>query len=106
MPQSNKIVNLWTYFDEWTRCCSTSYQKDSLYRFGKFDSCTPQFQDLKIAIRAKLLKDEQEAKELIAQTFYKRNLGSDPKNSTTAGVIWELKDVPGWDVEDSSSSSR
>lgn len=99
MPQSNDIVNLWTYFDEWTRCCSTSYQKDSLYRFGNFDSCGPQYQDLRIAIKAKLLKDEEEAKIIIAETHYKMNLGSDPKNSTTAGAIWELKEKPGWDVE-------
>jgi len=46
-----------------------------------------------------MLKDEEEAKEVISKTFYKINLGSDAKNSTTAGAIWELKDKPGWDVE-------
>ncbi|GFH61360.1 hypothetical protein CTEN210_17836 [Chaetoceros tenuissimus] len=100
MPQSNEIVNLVTYFDEWTRCCSSSYQKDSLYRFGKFDSCGPQYNDLKIALKAKVAKSEEEAKELIAGTYYKQNLGSDPKNSPTAGAIWELKEKPGWDVQE------
>ena len=100
MPQSNDVVNLWTYFDEWTRCASSGYQKDSVYRFGKFDSCGPQFQDLKAAIRAKVMKDEEEARQVIDQTHYKMNLGSDPKNSPTAGVIWDLKEKPGWDVEE------
>lgn len=99
MPQSNEIVNLWTFFDEWTRCASTGYQKDSVYRFAKFDSCGPQYQDLRIAISAKLMKDENEARDAISKTYYKMNLGSDPKNSPTAGAIWELKEKPGWDAE-------
>mmetsp|Transcript_22373 Transcript_22373/g.32715 ORF Transcript_22373/g.32715 Transcript_22373/m.32715 type:complete len:101 (+) Transcript_22373:117-419(+) len=99
MPQSNDVVNLWTYFDEWTRCCSSSFQKDSLYRFGNFDSCGPQYSDLRIALNAKLMKDEEEAKEVISQTYYSRNLGSDSKNSTTAGAIWDLKETPSWNVD-------
>jgi hypothetical protein len=98
MVQSNEVVNLWTFFDEWTRCCSSVNQKHSLYNFGTFDSCGAQFQDLKIAIRAKLLKDEEEARVLIEGTHYRLHLGSDVKNSTTAGVIWELKEKPGWDI--------
>lgn len=99
MPQNNDVVNLWTYFDEWSRCCSSSYQRDSLYRFGNFDSCTMQYKDLRIAIKAKVMKDEEEAKQLIATTFYKQNLGSDLKNSPTAGAIWELKEKPGWEAD-------
>lgn len=99
MPQNNDVVNLWTYFDEWTRCCSSSYQRDSLYRFGTFDSCGPQYEDLRTAIRAKMTKDEDEARGMIEGTFYRQNLGSDLKNSPTAGAIWELKETPGWDVE-------
>jgi|AntRauTorckE5430_2_1112549.scaffolds.fasta_scaffold200111_1 hypothetical protein len=99
MPQSNDVVNLWNFFDEWTRCCSTSYQKDSLYRFGQFDSCGPQFTDLKVAIKAKIIKDDEEAKAIIAETHYMIHLGSDPKNSTTAGAIWDLKEKSGWDVD-------
>ena len=100
MPQSNDVVNLWTYFDEWTRCCSSSYQRDSLYRFGKFDSCGPQYKDLRVAIKCKMMNDVEEAKQLIETTHYSLNLGSDPKNSTTMGAIWELKEKSGWDVSD------
>ena len=99
MPQSNDVVNLWTYFDEWTRCCSSSYQKDSLYRFGTFDSCGPQYQDLRIALRCKMMKDTEEAKATIATTHYSMNLGSDPNNSTTKDAIWEFKQNPGWNVD-------
>jgi len=98
MPQSNEIVNLWTFFDEWSRCISSRYQRDSLYRFGQFDNCSPQYKDLKLAVRAKMIGDEEQAKALVSETFYERNLGSNPKNSTTAGFIWELKDRPGWDA--------
>jgi len=45
------------------------------------------------------MKDEEEARRLIETTFYKQNLGSDLKNSPTAGAIWELKEKPGWQVE-------
>mmetsp|Transcript_15101 Transcript_15101/g.18409 ORF Transcript_15101/g.18409 Transcript_15101/m.18409 type:complete len:100 (+) Transcript_15101:114-413(+) len=99
MPQNNDVVNLWTFFDEWTRCCSSGYQRDSLFRFGKFDSCTPQYKDLKVALKAKIMKDENEAREAIANTFYKKNLGSDLNTSPTANAIWELKEKPGWDAE-------
>ena len=99
MPQSNEVVNLWTFFDEWTRCASSGYQRDSLYRFGTFDNCSPQYQDLKVAIRAKMMNDTDQATSLVKSTFYKRHLGSDLANSPTAGFIWDLKDKPGWDVD-------
>ena len=85
------------YFDEWSRCLGSNYQRDAMYRFGKFDGCTAQWQDLKTAIRAKTKKDQAEAKKMMASTHYVKHLGSDPKTSPTAGVIWELKEKPGWD---------
>eukprot|EP00568_Trieres_chinensis_P010822 CAMPEP_0183311400 /NCGR_PEP_ID=MMETSP0160_2-20130417/36677_1 /TAXON_ID=2839 ORGANISM="Odontella Sinensis, Strain Grunow 1884" /NCGR_SAMPLE_ID=MMETSP0160_2 /ASSEMBLY_ACC=CAM_ASM_000250 /LENGTH=100 /DNA_ID=CAMNT_0025475959 /DNA_START=44 /DNA_END=346 /DNA_ORIENTATION=+ len=100
MPQSNDVVDLTLFFDEWTRCVSSRYQRDSLYRFGKFDSCSAQYRDLKAAIRAKLKTDPDEARRIIESTHYSLRLGSDPANSPTAGVIWELKEKPGWDVEE------
>ena len=53
---------------------------------------------MKTALSAKTLKDDDEAIAVIAKTHYKRNLGSDLKNSPTAGFIWELKETPGWDA--------
>mmetsp|Transcript_8063 Transcript_8063/g.9727 ORF Transcript_8063/g.9727 Transcript_8063/m.9727 type:complete len:98 (+) Transcript_8063:172-465(+) len=97
MVQANDVVNLRTYFDEWSRCVGSGYQKDHLYRFGKFDTCSPQWQDIKTAFRAKSSNDPAEAKALIESTHYKQNLGSDPACSPTSGVIWELKETPGWD---------
>ena len=127
------------------------YQKDSLYRFGKFgkcrfrfqkckdhiknrtgvealksviiltshscfdfstiptkskpspppqqniDACTPQWNDIKIALKAKTESDPIKAAQMIETTHYKQHLGSDLKASPTAGVIWDLKDPPGWD---------
>lgn len=46
-----------------------------------------------------MISDGEEAKELLKTTYYRRNLGSDPNNSPTAGYIWELKKMPGWVVE-------
>jgi hypothetical protein len=34
---------------------------------------------------------------MLEKTHYKQNLGSDLKVSPTAGIIWDLKDPPGWD---------
>lgn len=61
------------------------------------DACTPQWNDIKIALKAKMESDPNIAKEMLETTHYKQNLGSDLKVSPTAGIIWELKDPPGWD---------
>ena len=97
MPQSNDVVNLWLFIDEWTRCVGSSYQKDRLYRFGEFDKCSAQFNDIKVALKAKLESSPEKAMDLLETTHYKQNLGSDPSKSPTAGVIWELKEKPSWD---------
>ena len=99
MPQSNEVVNLWLYVDEWSRCVSSRYQRDSLYRFGRFDACPAQFADIKTAVRAKMMSDEDEARKLETGTHYRQvRLGSNPRTSPTAGHIWDLKDPTGWDV--------
>lgn len=97
MVQPNEIVNVIHFFDEWTRCIGSSYQKDSLYRHGKFDSCTAQWNDLKTAMKAKTTSDPEEAERLLAQTHFRKNLGSDLTQSPTAGVIWDLKEKPCWE---------
>ena len=61
------------------------------------DACAAQWNDLKIAMKAKTTADPDEAKRLLETTNYKQNLGSDLKVSPTAGVIWDLKDKPCWD---------
>mmetsp|Transcript_10717 Transcript_10717/g.25273 ORF Transcript_10717/g.25273 Transcript_10717/m.25273 type:complete len:103 (-) Transcript_10717:886-1194(-) len=101
MPQSNDVVDLWLFFDEWSRCISSGYQKDHLYRFGNFDACSAQYADLKIAVTAKAKSDEDEARRLVATTHYRRvRLGSSNEASPTAGIIWDLKEPTGWDVNE------
>lgn len=97
MPQPNDVVSMWLFYDEWTRCIGSSYQRDHLYRFGEFDRCSAQWNDIIIAAKAKMKQNADEAKQLLETTHYKQNLGSDPTKSPTAGVIWELKDKPSWD---------
>lgn len=97
MPQPSDTVNMFLFFDEWSRCIGSSYQKDRLYRFGKFEGCSNQWKDIRIAMRAKMAKTEAEAEALIQTTHYRQNLGSDLSKSPTAGVIWDLKEAPGWD---------
>uniref|UniRef100_A0A7S2LN39 Uncharacterized protein n=1 Tax=Leptocylindrus danicus TaxID=163516 RepID=A0A7S2LN39_9STRA len=99
MPQPNSKVNVWKYLEEWNRCISSTYQRDQLYRLGNFDTCSRQWEDVKIAFRAKASSDPKEAQLMLEETYYRKNLGSDTKNSPTAGYIWELKEHPGWDVE-------
>ncbi len=83
------------YWDEWSRCIGSRYQRDHLYRVGRFDSCSRQWQDLKTAGRAKFLqyKDPEECKKIMDATFYKKRTTVSP----TAGAVWELKEKPGWD---------
>ena len=91
---------MWTFLDEWSRCLSSRYQRDSLYRFGTFDDCSLQYTDLKSAFKAKLMSDSDKALEIIQQTHYHQNLGSDAANSPTNVYIWNLKSKPGWEVEE------
>lgn len=83
------------YWEEWSRCVGSKYQKDQLYRYGRFDTCSRQWKDLKTAGRAKLLqnRDPETARELIASTYFQKRTTISP----TAGAIWELKETPGWD---------
>jgi hypothetical protein len=48
-------------------------------------------------MQAKTTVNEDEAKQLLATTYYVQNLGSDITHSPTASVIWDLKDKPSWD---------
>jgi len=69
----------------------------SHYLRTNIESCTEQWKDLKLAMKAKTTSDPDEAQRILSQTYYKKNLGSDLKQSPTAGVIWDLKERPGWD---------
>jgi Protein of unknown function (DUF3128) len=96
MPQANDVVDMFLFFDEWSRCIGSRYQRDRLYRYGKFEGCSKQWKDVGIAMKAKMCKNREEAEAMVAETHYRRTLGSDPKNSPTAGIIWDLKEKPGW----------
>ena len=48
-------------------------------------------------MKAKTTSDPDEAQRILAETHYKKNLGSDLKQSPTAGVIWDMKEKPCWD---------
>ena len=63
----------------------------------KIDACAAQWKDIKLAMKAKAESDEEKAQQILAQTHYKKNLGSDLKQSPTANVIWDLKEKPCWD---------
>ena len=91
----NVVVELGLYWDEWSRCISSRYQRDQLYRVGRLDGCSKQWNDLKIAGRAKVVhyRNPQEAEALLASTYYKKRTTISP----TAGAIWELKEQPSWD---------
>jgi hypothetical protein len=96
MPQDNNVVDMFLFFDEWSRCIGSRYQRDRLYRYGKFEGCSKQWKDLQIAMKAKISKSRGDAEALIAQTHYRKSVGSDLKNSPTDGIIWDLKEKPGW----------
>lgn len=94
-PQPLVEIPLSLYWDEWSRCIGSRYQRDHLYRLGRLDSCSRQWQDLKTAMRAKFVqfKDPLECQKMMDATFYKKRTTISP----TAGAIWELKEKPGWD---------
>lgn len=69
----------------------------ALYLQNYIDACAAQWKDIKLAMKAKAESDEEKAQQILAQTHYKKNLGSDLKQSPTANVIWDLKEKPCWD---------
>lgn len=93
-----EIVPLGLYWDEWSRCVSSRYQRDHLYRMGKLDQCSRPWKDLKMAMEAKVIawNDTEKAGEIMESTYYKKRTTISP----TAGVIWELKSTPSWKVFD------
>ena len=68
--QPKEVVSLGLYWSEWSRCLTAKYQRDQLYRNGKFDDCSRQWSDVKIAMQAKFEKDAEVSRNLIAKTFY------------------------------------
>ena len=58
--QPKEVVDVTLFLSEWSHCLTAKYQRDRLYRFGKFDDCGSQWQDFKKAFRAKVTKDEYE----------------------------------------------
>ena len=91
--QPKEVVNFSQFLTEWSRCLTAKYQRDVLYRFGKFDDCGRQWQDVRNAFRAKISRDEASAKKLVEETFHHKRTTVSP----TVGVIWEAKETPGWD---------
>ena len=90
--QPKEVVHFSHFVSEWSRCLTGKYQRDRLYRFGKFDDCGNQWRDVRIAMRAKMSRDEAEARALVESTFDHKRRTVSP----TAGVIWEIKEHPGW----------
>jgi hypothetical protein len=91
-PQS--IVDVGLYFSEWSKCLTGKHQRDQLYRFGKFDDCTRQWNDLNQIIYAKFVKEEREAIKIVQQTYHHQRTNVSP----TIGVIWDAKVPPGWEL--------
>lgn len=90
---SSEVVDLALYFNEWSKCVTVRHQRDTLYRLGQLDDCSNQWKDFKIAIDAKIYtKDENEALKKLESTYYHKSQNISP----TIGVIWQLKDKPGW----------
>lgn len=90
---SNPIeVNFAILLNEWSGCVTAGYQADRYYRWGKFEDCGPKWEDLKVAMRATMVTDQEKARRMLESTRYFRS-----KVSPTIGVIWEAKDPPGWD---------
>ena len=88
-----ETVDVGLFIHEWSCCLSARYQRDQLYRLGKFDDCSRQWRDLKDAFRAKVARDDQEAQTIVEATYYHQRTTASP----TIGVIWNLKSTPGWD---------
>lgn len=91
--QPKEIVDFGHFVTEWSKCLTAGHQRDQLYRFGTFDDCARQWNDVKNAMRAKISRDEMYARKIMEDTYYNQRTTVSP----TIGVIWEQKEKPGWD---------
>jgi Protein of unknown function (DUF3128) len=91
--QPKEVVDFGSFLTEWSKCLTVKHQRDQVYRFGTFDDCGRQWQDVVNAAYAKLSNDEMTAQTIMAKTFYQQRTTA----STTIGVIWDEKATPGWD---------
>jgi hypothetical protein len=91
---SDELPSVTIFFNEWMTCLSVRNQAHNVYRHGKFDTCKHAWNDFKIAMRSKVSKSPEKAKQLLESTeLMRRN-----KVSPTVGVIWELKETPSWET--------
>jgi hypothetical protein len=88
------IMNLGEFWQEWSRCITFQHQRDHLYRLGTFDDCSVQWNDYTAVLAVKFTNDVQKAKHVIQSTTLYQNKKA---ISPTVGVIWEAKDTPSWD---------
>lgn len=94
MVQPKQVVDIMTFVDEWSRCISTINQMGVYYRQGSFDDCSKEWQDVKTAVHAKLQGDADIARKILTETSYSKRSTESP----TVGIIWKLKEKPGWDI--------
>jgi hypothetical protein len=94
MVQPKEIVSMGLFWSEWSRCLTAKHQRDQLYRVGKFDDCSKQWNDIMIAFKAKVAREEEVAKNLMKTTYYHQWTTISP----TADVIWKVKETPGWNT--------
>jgi Protein of unknown function (DUF3128) len=90
---SNDVVDCNAFIFEWSKCLTGKYQRDQMYRLGKFDDCGNQWQDVRTSFYIKLfVSNDDDAKKLLQNTYYYKSTTISP----TIGVIWEAKEKPGW----------
>jgi uridine kinase len=91
--QPQHVVDVGLFVAEWSKCLTFKYQRDQLYRMGKLDDCSRQWDDVNNVVYAKFVNDTAEATNIIQKTYnYQRS-----SVSPTIGVIWEEKSTPNWD---------
>jgi Protein of unknown function (DUF3128) len=93
--QPKEVVDVFgVYASEWSKCLTAKYQRDQMYRIGKFDDCSRQWKDVLRAMKAKFMTDTDEATQYLQkETYYYKSTTQSP----TVGIIWDLKENPGWD---------
>jgi uridine kinase len=90
--QPKEVVDVALYLSEWSKCLTSKYQRDQLYRLGELDDCSRQWNDFGNAVNAKFVNDTKEAEKIVQKTYYHQRTNVSP----TIGVIWEAKETPGW----------
>jgi len=95
MPVGNEVVDCLPLLDKLYVCMSPGPQFSNYYRNNEFDDCAQHMKNMTICAKAKVKSDPKEALKIMGGCELNKDM-RELKNSTTNGIVWDLKKKGSW----------